>query len=242
MRFVCHASIFYCTLLYYLMLQPKYLHTTIKILSHLLKPRSVRLEFIFINTMGATTNIQVAVRVRPFLPAEAGSKSCIEVLPGDDQADLSIGGGVGGQSRLTQGKSVRIGFHRHQGHHPHDGHTQGGGHSEGHTFTFDKCFSGHATQVEIYQTLVVPLLTACLDGYNATTLAYGQTGAGEANYVDFNVAAFGFSGFWMHSCFCLFHFLFHGILFSCEGALTVFEACRISCDLSQPVDRNQQCN
>ncbi|EED86226.1 predicted protein, partial [Thalassiosira pseudonana CCMP1335] len=46
-------------------------------------------------------------------------------------------------------------------------------------FTFDKCFSGHATQVELYQTCVVPLLNKCLEGYNATTLAYGQTGAGK---------------------------------------------------------------
>lgn len=55
------------------------------------------------------------------------------------------------------------------------------GHSnrDGHTFTFDKCFSGLATQVEIYGTLVSPLLKSCLEGYNATALAYGQTGAGK---------------------------------------------------------------
>jgi len=33
--------------------------------------------------------------------------------------------------------------------------------------------------VELYQTCVVPLLNKCLEGYNATTLAYGQTGAGK---------------------------------------------------------------
>ena len=32
------------------------------------------------------TNIQVAVRVRPFLPFEAGAKSCIEVLPGEGKS------------------------------------------------------------------------------------------------------------------------------------------------------------
>ncbi len=52
-------------------------------------------------------------------------------------------------------------------------------HRDGHTFTFDKCFSGLATQVEIYNTLILPLLNSCLEGYNATTLAYGQTGAGK---------------------------------------------------------------
>ena len=33
--------------------------------------------------------------------------------------------------------------------------------------------------MEIYNTLILPLLNSCLEGYNATTLAYGQTGAGK---------------------------------------------------------------
>ncbi|KAL7491325.1 hypothetical protein ACHAWT_000857 [Skeletonema menzelii] len=105
------------------------------------------------------TNIQVAVRVRPFLPFEAGAKSCIDVLPGEDDQQASS------HQKLSQGKSVRIGSHH--------------AHRDGHTFTFDKCFSGLATQVEIYNTLILPLLNSCLEGYNATTLAYGQTGAGK---------------------------------------------------------------
>jgi hypothetical protein len=35
------------------------------------------------------------------------------------------------------------------------------------------------SQVELYESVVVPLLNSCLEGYNATTLAYGQTGAGK---------------------------------------------------------------
>lgn len=106
------------------------------------------------------TNIQVAVRVRQFLPFEAGSKSCIDVLPGEDEAPSS--------SPLSQGKTISIRTHGH-GHAPKNGHT----------FTFDRCFSGLAGQVEIYRALVVPLLKSCLEGYNATTVAYGQTGAGK---------------------------------------------------------------
>ena len=45
------------------------------------------------------TNIQVAIRIRPFLPFEAGAKSCIDVLPGVDDEQ---------RTQLTQGKSVRI--------------------------------------------------------------------------------------------------------------------------------------
>lgn len=110
--------------------------------------------------MGAT-NIQVAVRVRPFLPFEAGSKTCIDVLPGEEDPPPSSP-----SQQLSQGKSVKIGPHGHSN-------------RDGHTFTFDKCFSGLATQVEIYGVLIVPLLKSCLEGYNATTVAYGQTGAGE---------------------------------------------------------------
>lgn len=35
------------------------------------------------------------------------------------------------------------------------------------------------SQVELYESVIVPLLNSCLEGYNATTLAYGQTGAGK---------------------------------------------------------------
>ena len=139
------------------------------------------------------TNIQVAVRVRPFLPFEVGAKSCIDVLPGEDDQQASS------HQKLSQGKSVRIVsfimlfallMRREatltiksckfllpflQGSHH--------AHRDGHTFTFDKCFSGLATQVEIYNTLIIPLLNSCLEGYNATTLAYGQTGAGKCRYI-----------------------------------------------------------
>ena len=118
--------------------------------------------------MGAT-NIQVAVRVRPFLPFEAGSKSCIDVLPGEDHQQQSSQ-----QQQLSQGKSVRIGSHH--------------ANRDGHTFTFDKCFSGLASQVELYTALIVPLLTNCLEGYNATALAYGQTGAGKLLFSCFGIS------------------------------------------------------
>ena len=41
------------------------------------------------------------------------------------------------------------------------------------------------SQVELYGAVVVPLLKSCLEGYNATTLAYGQTGAGAFAFCDF---------------------------------------------------------
>jgi len=123
--------------------------------------------------------IQVAVRIRPFLPFEAGSKSCIDVLPGEDDQNSSTS-----TTKISQGKSVHIGYHRH--HNRDNSSSNNNGRQSldnGHTFTFDKCFSGLANQVTIYKSLIVPLLENCLEGYNATALAYGQTGAGELVFV-----------------------------------------------------------
>ena len=128
--------------------------------------------------------IQVAVRIRPFLPFEAGSKSCIDVLPGGDDQNST----TSTTNKLQQGKSVHIGYHRHHNRDSgssNSGNNGGGRKSldNGHTFTFDKCFSGLANQVTIYKSLIAPLLENCLEGYNATALAYGQTGAGELVFV-----------------------------------------------------------
>ena len=44
------------------------------------------------------------------------------------------------------------------------------------SFTFDHVFNDEATQNTIYNDTVKPLVHSCLDGYNATVFAYGQTG------------------------------------------------------------------
>ena len=118
------------------------------------------------------TNIKVAIRVRPFLPFEVGSTSCIDVLPGggidDDDGGLPASPPSTMSSPSQQhsrGKSIRI--------------ASSIANRNAHTFTFDQCFSGAATQAEIYDDLITPLLSSCLEGYNATALAYGQTGAGK---------------------------------------------------------------
>jgi hypothetical protein len=124
---------------------------------------------------GGATNIQVAVRVRPFLPYEIGSKSCIEVLPGpvggenendDDGPTITSSSWSSSNNRQRKrGNAVRI--------------VSNVANKEAQTFTFDRCFGGSATQADVYGDLVRPLLSSCLEGYNATALAYGQTGAGE---------------------------------------------------------------
>lgn len=46
-------------------------------------------------------------------------------------------------------------------------------------FNFDMVFSTQTTQKFVYESCVLSLVEKCFEGYNATVLAYGQTGAGK---------------------------------------------------------------
>ncbi|XP_034231608.1 kinesin-like protein KIF11-A [Thrips palmi] len=47
------------------------------------------------------------------------------------------------------------------------------------TFSFDKVFEPSATQTDVYQAVVDPLIKDVLNGFNCTVFAYGQTGSGK---------------------------------------------------------------
>ena len=49
----------------------------------------------------------------------------------------------------------------------------------GRTFTFDRVFGPPATQEDVYQYAVAPIVKEVLDGFNCTIFAYGQTGTGK---------------------------------------------------------------
>ncbi|SAL95325.1 hypothetical protein [Absidia glauca] len=46
-------------------------------------------------------------------------------------------------------------------------------------FTYDYVFDTKSTQASVYSSAIAPLLHKFMDGFNATVLAYGQTGAGK---------------------------------------------------------------
>mmetsp|Transcript_5285 Transcript_5285/g.9374 ORF Transcript_5285/g.9374 Transcript_5285/m.9374 type:complete len:798 (-) Transcript_5285:510-2903(-) len=48
-----------------------------------------------------------------------------------------------------------------------------------HSFTFDHIYDQGASQREVYDSTAKTLVASCLEGYNATILAYGQTGTGK---------------------------------------------------------------
>ncbi|XP_066268294.1 kinesin-like protein KIF21A isoform X2 [Branchiostoma lanceolatum] len=47
------------------------------------------------------------------------------------------------------------------------------------SFTYDYVFDTNSYQERIYEACIQPLIEGCFEGYNATVLAYGQTGAGK---------------------------------------------------------------
>ena len=88
--------------------------------------------------------VQVAVRVRPMLPKEAGSTECINVL---------------GTTSSKEGDNSHV-----------SNVLQLGG-SSGPKFTFDQVFGAETPQSQVYDDRVSPLVANCLEGYNATVLA-----------------------------------------------------------------------
>jgi len=48
-----------------------------------------------------------------------------------------------------------------------------------HNFTFDRIFGENARQDEVYEHVAKPAVMSMLQGYNASIIAYGQTGAGK---------------------------------------------------------------
>lgn len=47
------------------------------------------------------------------------------------------------------------------------------------TFTFDRVFGPDSKQMDVYKSVVNPLIEEVLQGYNCTVFAYGQTGTGK---------------------------------------------------------------
>lgn len=47
-------------------------------------------------------------------------------------------------------------------------------------FSFDHAFGPTASQDEVYESCVQPLVESLVDGYNATVFCYGQTGSGKS--------------------------------------------------------------
>lgn len=52
------------------------------------------------------------------------------------------------------------------------------------TFTYDHVFDPHASQADVYDRLIQPIVDEVLQGYNCTVFAYGQTGTGKTHTME----------------------------------------------------------
>ena len=59
-----------------------------------------------------------------------------------------------------------------------------------HTFPFDRVYDINSTQEEVYTHTAKEAVLSTLEGYNATLLAYGQTGTGKTHTME----GFSYSG------------------------------------------------
>ena len=107
-------------------------------------------------------NIQVAVRIRPFLSFESGNSCCVKIPPGSE-------GGIELDHNNTNSSSL----------------------DASHKFTFDSTFDSDSTQDEVFERVTQPLIKSCLEGHNATILAYGQTGSGKTHTILGNTSGDG---------------------------------------------------
>lgn len=62
------------------------------------------------------------------------------------------------------------------------------------SFRFDRVFDQNSTQEDIYNSQVKSLVDSYFKGYNATLLAYGQTGSNLANNLGGKTYTMGTSG------------------------------------------------
>jgi Kinesin motor domain len=107
------------------------------------------------------TSVQVAVRIRPTL--EDDDDDCIKCLlpppqylgPASSSSSSLVATPL--KPRLPLPAAVP--------------QTLQVGGSKGPVFTFDRVFGKSSRQAELYHSVVAPLVTNCLEGYNATVLA-----------------------------------------------------------------------
>ncbi|CAG9315544.1 unnamed protein product [Blepharisma stoltei] len=118
------------------------------------------------HTNDARGNFKVVIRVRPPLTREIdpvhGFRSVIEVSP--DNKRITLQEYLGAASNDEEREQDIL---------------ENPGLATYHHFTFDYVYDEDSTQVQVYDRTARQAVISVLEGYNATLLAYGQTGTGK---------------------------------------------------------------
>ncbi|EGB03166.1 hypothetical protein AURANDRAFT_2300, partial [Aureococcus anophagefferens] len=102
--------------------------------------------------------VKVVVRVRPLLSRETSAKI---VHANKEDQTVTV---VSEASETTSTGATPLG--RSRG-------------TAAHSFKFDHVYDEESSQEELYESTARPIVESCLEGYNATIFAYGQTGTGK---------------------------------------------------------------
>lgn len=113
-----------------------------------------------------SVNVQVAVRCRPLNGRERshGERSIISCE--EDRREVFLNASSAPRKPLPTSSSASTSL------------------SGKRTFTYDHVFGTSATQGEVYNRLVEPIVDEVLQGYNCTVFAYGQTGTGKTHTME----------------------------------------------------------
>ena len=97
--------------------------------------------------------VQVALRIRPLNSEErqAGSTVCIEMTQAKNQIRVFQ------SDRSPYCQYFRVDKH----------------------FIFDQLFPQHSDQEDVFEGVGMPMVTACMDGFNTCIFCYGMTGSGK---------------------------------------------------------------
>jgi hypothetical protein len=101
-------------------------------------------------------NFKVVIRVRPPLPRELESQNVFENIIKIDESHKEI----------TVSENLSMGTDAEELYNHH-------------TFTFDYVYDQNSKQAEVYSRTAREAVFSTLEGYNATIIAYGQTGTGK---------------------------------------------------------------
>ena len=116
-------------------------------------------------TSGSNSNFRVCVRIRPPHPSEISDPEWRETIQyGEDGHTLRINeAGIGDAAAFDNPTAASDQLSQYA--------TQ--------SYTFDAVFPPHTQQADVYAMTARDAVQSVLAGYNATVLAYGQTGAGK---------------------------------------------------------------